>query len=170
MSIAEKLPVRYRLAGRYLEGNEIVGYHLISSNGESLRCKKSDVEKLAERGLIDNCRLIEYNGVNYIKGVGIRISELPVMNLRTSMMDCAEGSRPQLTITKRIVNGNNVEGYVVVDQMGKSYRLSKEKVWQLARQKLISNAMAQLCGKQKILRGIGIELRNLPTIQVVAPR
>lgn len=170
MSIAQSLQVRYKLTGRYMEGTQIIGFHILSSSGESIKCKKADVEKLAERGIIDNCRLIEFNGVNYIKGVGIRISELPVMNLRSGESINDTTGRECLSVTKRIMSGNNVEGYVVVDTNNKQYRLSKEKVWQLARQKLISNVTAQLNGKQKILRGVGIELRELPTVQLLMPR
>ncbi len=170
MALMQTTKKMYKIVGRYMDGVQVIGYQLMDSNGNSIRAKKSDVERLADEGFVENCRVIEYNGVNYIKGVGIRISELPVMNLRTGEIKNSQAgdtdSIAKLVITTRLMRGNSVVGYMVKDASGKQYRLSKEKVWQLAREKAISNAMAQVSGQQKILRGVGIELRDLPAIQI----
>jgi hypothetical protein len=122
---------------------------------------KKDVEKLAGAGLIANCTIVEYEGSNYIRGIGIKISEIPVMNIRnTNNLN----TKSNLMIKCKILSGDRLIGYGVVDIHGKEYKLSKEKIWQLAREKSIVNAAAQVVNNQKRLVGLGIELSKLPIV------
>ena len=161
MSQYNKDSAIYKIVGRYMDGVSIVGYHLIDANGNSDKVSKKDVEKLAGAGLIANCTIVEYEGSNYIRGIGIKISEIPVMNIRnTNNLN----TKSNLMIKCKILSGDRLIGYGVVDIHGKEYKLSKEKIWQLAREKSIVNAAAQVVNNQKRLVGLGIELSKLPIV------
>ena len=130
-----------RLVGRYMHGVDLVGYQITDLNGLSMQVSKAEAEQLALDGFIVNCTLIELEHKRYIKGVGIRISELPVLNTRTgeiknSQIDGAK-TVASLTIVARLKQGQSVVGYIVKDTAGKQYRLSNEKVWELCRNKKI---------------------------------
>lgn len=159
-----------RLVGKYIDGGKIIGYQLVGIDGKIFNIKKEELEKLALNGMVENCTVIQYNGVNYLKGVGMRLSDLPALSMRAGIEKNTglnnAGVNPALEIVARLMSGTRVVGYVVQDIAGKQYKLSKEKVWELAREKIIINAIAQVCNKQKILRGVGMELRQLKCIEV----
>lgn len=169
-AILREASLTYRLVARYMNGPELVGYQITSSVGDSINVKKAVAEQLAAEGLIENCKVIVIDGKTYVKGVGIRISELPVLNMRTGEVRNIQATGVKsvntMVVVARMVASQRVVGYIVKDASGKQYRLSKDKVWELARSKRITNVSAELNGLSKILRGEGIYLNKLPTVNV----
>lgn len=155
----------YKLIGRYMEGIKIIGYQVQSDSGEISKIKKETMEKLAEQGAISNCRIIRDNGKVYVRGVGVRICELPAVNV-TGNSDAANGTNSTIEIISRILDKDEVVGYLVEDSTGRKYRISKEKAWTLSMEGKISNTTAKVSGSNKLISGNGIKLKNLPSMQV----
>lgn len=155
---------RYKITGRYMEGIQIIGYQLLSETGETSKIKKETMEKMAEQGLITNCKVITYNNKVYVRGIGIRISELPILNISDNKSD---GTKSTMEIVGRLLSNTELVGYLVRESTGTEYRISKEKAWLLTMEGTISNAEARISGDNKLILGKGIELRKLPSIQTV---
>lgn len=183
--------ITYNVVGRYMNGSNVTGYHLLGSNGNQLPVTKERLIFLIGRGIIDNMR-IQVNGTEMIiRGKGVNLNNLPVYDeKRSSFRTNSESQRTansavtpkkdinvslmgQLEIKKRIMYRTNCLGYMVVDHSGKERKLSRESVIQLALQKLISNATVQKYSpspdvEKLILRGAGCDLASLPALIVDA--
>lgn len=165
--------IRYTLVGRFMDGVNLVGYQVMDTHGNPSSVAKDRAIGLARSNLINNARLVEDRATNksYLVGVGVKISQLPALNMRTGAaknISQDHGSMTTLAVIARIMSGTKVIGYVVKDAKGQEYNLSQEKVWQLAREKLVSNVVAQMDKRHKILRSAdrNRELRSLPTVAV----
>lgn len=153
----------FKIIGRYMKGTELVGYQLVSSNGEQVKMSKKSVEDLINKGLIPECRLAKYEGKIYVRGV--RASELPVMNINTGIIKDGKLEVIQTyRITHRIIQGGKVIGYQIQDNQGNVHNVTQDKAWQLASKKMLINAAAGFIGKTKVIKGTEIELRRLPYI------
>lgn len=149
----------YKLTGRIMKGTNIIGYEVADNSGRVMRLKREDIIRLAWNGEIENCIAVKCDDTIYLKGKGIRISELPIV-------DNTANNSKVLTLKGRILKGYDLIGYLVTDDNNNEYKVSREKVWQLARMQRICNATAQINGSRKIIRGKGIALRSLPEIIV----
>lgn len=158
--------MNYKLSARVMEGSQIVGYKLLDEEGNETRIKKETVENLAEEGLIVNCTVIEDNGKKYLKGLGISISELPVIDLKQNESSKIASEGKKLRLVKRVLDkGKGLTGYIAESDDNQEYRLSLEETWVLCRKGVILNAKAQLSENTKLLVGIDSELRLLPTVE-----
>lgn len=185
--------VIYKVTGRYMNGQKIIGYHLVGEDGSQAQESKERVIWLIGKGIISNMRI--QNGPNgdvILRGKGINLNNLPVYdpnkdkfrnnassqevantNVSTSKSSVA-GANPmgQFTIKKRIMLKNKCLGYEVQDHTGAITRKKRESVIKLATQKLISNAIVQRYTKEGsstpelILRGVGCDLGKLPMLIV----
>lgn len=182
--------VVYRVTGRYMDGQKVVAYHLVGEDGSQAQESKDRVIWLIEKGLISNMRIqTSTNGEVIIRGKGINLNKLPVFdqtkqqfrddtisqnvaNGKVSVSNTNVSKMGQYTITRRIMKKNRCLGYELRDYSGHTSRKTRNEVIQLAIQKLISNATAHkviIKGTNRteiILRGIGVELRNLPYLIV----
>ena len=185
--------VKYRVTGRYMDGQKLIGYHLVGEDGSQSQESKDRVVYLIEKGVIANLRIqMGINGEVIIRGKGINLNKLPVFDegkqqFRSDSIsqEVANGKvnasgadtqciskMGQYTVVRRIMYKNNCLGYELKDYSGHITRKKRDEVVQLAIQRLISNVAAHKTliretGETKIvLRGIGIELRNLPYIIV----
>lgn len=183
--------ITYRVVGRYMVGKEVTGYHFIGSDGSEISMSRDDTIMMINRNLIDNMRVQpDYNNNNIIiRGKGINLNTLPVYDINkqkfrgnqasnqaaNSNVNVARGvndgrSMAQFTIIKRIMSGTNCIGYVVKDFSGSEKKLSKKQIFELAKNKRISNAVVQRGTTTTngipdlILRGVGCNLRQLPSV------
>lgn len=185
--------VIYRVTGRYMEGQKLIGYHLVGEDGSQAQETKERVIWLIGKGIISNMRVqLGADREIIIRGKGINLNKLPVfdqakqqfrnneisqsaanskVNVNRSQVDSIN-QMGQYTITRRIMYKNQCLGYEVVDYSGRKSRMSKAQINNLAIQKLISNAIAHKTFSSEtgearvVLRGVGIELRNLPYLIV----
>lgn len=180
----------YRVTGRYMNGSNIVAYHLVGEDGSQIVATKERAIYMIGRGKIENMR-IQASGDNIIlRGKGINLNTLPIFDVNKSNFrgnqasqavasnnvapkkESAVNKMGQLEIKKRIMYKTNCLGYVVSDMSGKELKLSRKRVVELASQRLISNAIAQKycpAGTNNvtvIIRGVGCDISKLPIVQV----
>ena len=71
--------VQYQIVGRYMDGKEVTGYHLLSlESGKAGRYTKEQVAFLTGRDQITNCEGQIYKDKLLLRGVGISLDSLPV--------------------------------------------------------------------------------------------
>lgn len=176
---------KYVVTGRYMNGVEVTGYHIVSGLGKNQRkVTREQLILLIGRGEIANCTGEIYKNQVLIRGVnGINIGELPVIDEKTGRlrnMDSVTNVKPksgdmskvlgQVTLTARLMDGRKNIGFEVKNYGGQIGRLSRESVIELAERKLITNAVVQNLNKngknEKLIRGAGVDLRDLPTISI----
>ena len=176
---------KHKVTGRYMHGTTVSGYHIVSNKDNKQRkVTREQFIFLLGRGDIANCRGQLYGNQVIIRGTGgVNIEDLPVFDERTGVIRGSENVsnvRPkdgdmtkvlgQLIITARLMNGRNNIGFEIRNHGGKVARLPRNKVIELASQKMIANAVVQNLTKdgvtKKLLRGAGMSLRDLPAIQV----
>lgn len=158
----------YKATGRYMDGQKLVGYHLVGEDGTQLKEGKERIIYLIGKGLIENMRIQNGTDGLIIRGKGVNLNELPVFDINKGERKRDKDTKfGQYKITKRIMSKNECLGYEVVDYNGKIYKKRRTQILELAEQKLISNATCSRNGdKQYILRGVGCDLSKLPVLIV----
>lgn len=171
----------YQIVGRYMRGAEVTGYHLQSiENGKSKKYTREQVCWLVGRGQVTNCEGQLYQDKVLLRGIGVSLEDLPVQqesgeiqransvhNIRKS--DTGTDVMTKLFITQSITDGRNVVGYVVTNSGGGTANLSRAQVLELAKDGKLGNASFQTSNGKPILRGVGINLNELPSIKVNTP-
>lgn len=189
-----KRGIMYSVTGRYMNGREVVAYHLLGEDGSQAQENKDRVIWLIGRGQIDNLRIqFGENNEAIIRGKGINLNKLPVYDIgkgkfrddsnsqaasngvnitKSTVTDISKMG--QYTIQKRIMSGKYCVGYEVTSYNGKVKRLSRQNVIDLAVQRLISNAEAQKVKDPKtgklvlVLRGKNVDLSKLSSLIVTS--
>lgn len=190
MAITNK---NYSVTGRYMDGQKLIGYHLVGDDGEQLRVNRDRVIFLISKGMVRNMRIqVDKDNNIIIRGKGINLNKLPVFDEGKNQFRCnsisqeaantkvhnksVKGIEPssmgQYKIIKRIMYKNKCLGYELKDFSGRVTRKKRDNVIELAIQRLISNAVAQKYTKegetvpQLILRGVDCDLGKLPILIV----
>lgn len=185
--------VIYRVTGRYMDGQKIIGYHLVGEDGSQAQETRDRVIWLIGKGVITNMRVqIGAEGEAILRGKGINLNNLPVYDPNKDKYRNTEKSQQvahssvsvkkssvadaspmgQYTITHRIMLKNKCLGYQLIDYSGTVTRKKREDVIKLAIQRLISNAVVQRYTRPEtnkpelILRGVNCELSKLPILVV----
>lgn len=182
--------VIYRVVGRYMAGSTVTSYHLVGSDGSQVHVTKDRLVYMIVKGLVENMRVQASGSEMILRGKGINLNKLPIYDEKKQEFRGNEASQGaastnvapkrgsgvnpmgQLKITKRILYKTSCLGYMVVDFSGKEMKLSREKVIDLARERLISNATVQRYNEpgvskpKLILRGAGCDLTELPVLIV----
>lgn len=184
----------YNVTGRYMDGQKLLAYHLVGDDGSQACETKERVIYLIGKGIIANMRIQSgTNGNVIIRGKGVNLNTLPVFDngknqfRSDGLSQAAENTQVPITksaipninqmgqyrIIKRIMHKNRCLGYEVQDYSNSIKRFSREKVMELAIQKLVNNAVANKVtskdenGQTKInvvLRGVGCDLNRLPIL------
>lgn len=167
----------YQIVGRYMDGKEVVAYHLLSlDTGKKGRYTKEQVYYLVGRGQITNCDGQLYQDKVLLRGKGMSLEDLPVVQVngdlsrteaigRVKRGTSAEEALNQVMIVGKIVDGRRTLGYVVRNAGGGEKRLKRDDVLQLARDGKIGNARAQYYNGQLILKGVNCDLSQLPQVK-----
>lgn len=174
----------YNVTGRYMNGKECTGYHLVDANGTSYIVNRDKAILLISRGQIENMR-VQYSGDDVIiRGKGINLNTLPVFDANKDKFRAnapQQGTTPKTTqhnpmsqfkIVKRLMYKNSVFGYIIQDATGREARISKAKANELASIGKILNAEATKYTPKGstesvvVLRGVGCELNKLPVVVV----
>lgn len=178
---------QYVVTGRYMRGKEATGYHIMTSkNDKQKRVTREQFIYMLGQGSIINCTGQVYGEQVIIRGTnGVNISELPIYDDNSGKIRNLEyitQVKPtggdmeqvlsQVTLVGRLMCGRENIGFEVRNHGGRIIRLPRQQVIQLAENKLITNAVVQNLNKDgvrtKVIRGVGIELRDLPRIKVNA--
>ena len=122
----------YRVLGKYVNGLEITGFGVVDANGDVLKVKPEDFTNLVKKGLVQGFKCIEVDGENYVVPKGLLMSQIQILN------------SAQYNLKSSILNdADQVIGYEVISEDGNVLKLSKGKVWELAFEGVIKNAIAQ---------------------------
>lgn len=152
------LSSQYKIISREIKGIETVGVVIENDDGNTKNISMDDAIKLARSDKISNAHAIldTVNG-KYILCVDCGIDKL-------ENIDRTRGIKLSL-VSRLISSDNKCIGYKAQDGKGKVYKLSIEKVWELAEQGSINNIEARINNNSKIL--VSAEegyLANLPII------
>lgn len=185
--------VMYSVTGRYVDGNKVLGYHLVGDDGSQSRETRERIIWLIGKGIISNMRTqVDEDGNILIRGKGVNLNTLPKFDVAkqkysnsnisqevaNSKVDISKSTvdnidkMGQYKILRRIMYKNNCLGYEVQDYSGKITKMKRDNVINFAMQKLICNAEARKyidsgSNTPKItLRGVGCELSKLPFLIV----
>lgn len=165
---------QYQIVGRYMEGKEVVAYHLQSMDtGKSGRFTKEQVCYLVGRDQITNCEGSIYQDKVLLRGKGMSLNDLPIQQTDGSLRNTdivgkvrrgasAGDVMTQYTIVGTIKSGRNTVGYVVQNAGGGNAKLSRADVLKLASQGKIGNARVQKYQNKVILRGVNCNFDELP--------
>lgn len=167
----------YQIVGRYMDGKEVVAYHLQSlETGKAGRYTREQVAYLVGRGQVTNCEAQIYQDKLLLRGKGISLEELPVQQengclSRTGNLGKirrgtnTDDALTQLLIVASIVKGRNVLGYVIQNAGGGQTRVDRMKLLELARDGRIGNARVQMYKGAPILKGVNCDISQLPKIE-----
>lgn len=172
--------IEYQIVGRYMTGSDVTGYHLQSiDTGKSGQFTRDQVCFLVGRGQITNCTAQLYNDKVLLRGNGIKLDDLPIIRedgeLRnsdglgkirkgTSAVEAVE----MFNIVGTIKAGNSVIGYVIQNAGGGIKRIKRPQLLQLADAGKIGNARVQNNNGEMMLRGVGVNIDELPSENVSA--
>ena len=170
----------YQIVGRYMDGSEVTGYHLMDiSTGKNRRYSREQLAFLVGKGQVTNCSGQIYQDKLLLRGVGMSLDDLPVHQegkgmTRTDSVGkirrgtTAADAMTQLMIVGLIKNGRETVGYVVQNSGGATKRAKRSDVIQLASDGRIGNARVQNYNGRVLLRGVGVNLDELPVENIGA--
>lgn len=168
--------IQYSIVGRYMNGTEVTGYHLQSiETGKAGKFTREQVIFLVGRGQVTNCQAQLYQDKVILRGVGISLDELPVKQESGELQRTGnigkvrkgtqvEDAMTQFLIVGSIVNGRSTIGYVIRNSGGQTKKIDRETALNLAKNNRLGNARVQEYNGKIILRGVGTNLSDLPTI------
>ena len=173
--------IEYTIVGRYMDGNEVTGYHLQSLEaGKAGRYTREQICYLVGRGQISNCSGQIYKDKVILRGEGCNLDDLPVQQENGALKKTDSVGRvkkgttgadamQQLMLVGCIVQGKNTIGYEVRNAGGAVKNFKREQVLQLAKDGKIGNARVQVYSGKDLLRGVGCNLNELPVKRVDPP-
>lgn len=133
---------QYTITKKMIKGIEINGFIVESDNGEEQKLSYKDVITLAKGGSVTNAEVIRYN-------------EHMILCITNGMTNIPENEVDESSIfdivSKIIDDSDKVVGYNIVDNKGKSYKVSSKKVWELAISGRARNISAKIYKNKKVL-------------------
>ena len=151
---------KYKVVGKEFNGIEIGSMLIENEEGKRKKIPMADVVKLARGGKLSNAQSL----FNYINGDYVIYFDDTLLNMET--MDRSAGIH--LALTARIMQDDNCIGYKALDDKSKTYKLSIEKVWELAERGSINGITAKINGDKKVLVSTGdVKLKDLPVVNSV---
>lgn len=180
--MAEEVKVSYSIVGRYMNGKEVTGYQIQSTKGESKRVTREQLCLLVGRGDITNCTGQVYKKKVILKGKGININDLPIVDEKNSKVKNTDkigaikkgtsntDAVNQLMIVRKLVSGGKPVGYVLRNAGGAERKVKRDEVVTLAKDGKIGNARVQMYNGKVLLRGKNLNLNTLPEEEMEAPK
>lgn len=160
-----------------MDGTSVTGYQMQSiETGKSGKFTREQAAFLVGRGQVTNCDASIYQDKVIFKGIGVSLESLPIIrDGKVSNTDrighvrrdvTPEQAVNQLMISGVIVSGRNTVGYVIRNAGGQEKKIKREDCLKLASQNRLGNARIQNYNGKVILRGVGVNLNELPVINV----
>lgn len=149
---------KYKVVAKEFNGIEVSSMIIENEDGKRKKILKQDIIKLARGGKLSNAQsLFDYVNSEYIVAF-----DDTLLNIET--IDRSNGIH--LNLSARLIKDDKCIGYKAVDDKGKSYKLSIEKIWELAEKGSVNNIKAKINGKHKVLVSYGdTQLKDLPIIK-----
>ena len=171
--------IQYQVVARYMDGNEVTGYHLQSINSDkSKRYTKEQTLLIAAKGQITNAVAIITNTGATLSGKnGIKIANLPVVQeqdgkaVLTNSDSLGKVNRNlsieeainMFRLTYVIKDGKKKVGYTIQNSGGAEKDITRAETIELAKQNKLGNAFINMCKGVALLRGKGgFKLDDLP--------
>lgn len=151
----------YIVTGRYMDGNKVIGYHLVGDNGSEVRESRERIIRLISMGLVRNMRLQDGpNGTLIIRGKGVNLNELPVYDPNKNKLRNIENkvniqnNIRKYNIVKKIYTiDNKLLGYVIKDTTyGDNKVVRAQNIVDMINRGIIENAVLSQVGNKKIVR------------------
>lgn len=160
----------YKITARFMKGTEVIGYSLTDNLGNNYNISKEETHKLALEERIINVKAQEWEGKIILKGVGEKLNELPVIDTEKGTVRKPRNRNKRQMIRTRIVarifKGKSVVGYLLQDEIGNEFPVRREEAMVLAKEGRVENARVQKNRGDTIIRGVGCDLAQLPTIKI----
>lgn len=171
----------YQIVGRYMNGKEVTAYHLQSiETGKAGRYSREQVAYLVGRDQVTNCVGQIYQDKLLLRGKGMSLEDLPVQQedgtlKRTDNIGkirkgtSAANAMEQWMIVGTLKAGRNTVGYVVQNAGCGIKKVKRQQVIELAKVGKIGNARVQTYQGKELLRGVGVNLDELPSENINSP-
>lgn len=168
---------KYQIVGRYMDGKEVVAYHLQSlETGKAGRYTREQVCYLVGRDQVTNCSGQIYQDKVLLRGVNCSLDDLPVQYEngviknadrmgKVRRNETIDQTMEKVMIVGNIRNGRNTIGYLIRNAGGAQREISREQLMKLAEQGRIGNARVQNYNGNKLLRGVNCDLNQLPSVE-----
>lgn len=145
---------KYTIVEKEFTGLEISGFVIQNEEGKRKLLNKQDTIKLARSDKLSNARaLLDTTSGEYI------------LKTDDSLLDIDntdKGKALKIVLLARLMDNNRCIGYKAKDNKGKLYKLSIEKVWQLAEQGSIEGVQGKISGTSKLI--LSTEEFNINTL------
>lgn len=168
----------YQIVGRYMDGKEVTAYHLQSiETGKAGRYSREQVAYLVGRDQITNCVGQIYQDKLLLRGKGMSLDDLPVQQENGALKrtdnigkvrrgTSAADAMEQWMIVGTVKSGKNTVGYVVQNAGCGIKKIKRQQVIELAKAGKIGNARVQNYNGNILLRGVNVNLDELPSEQI----
>lgn len=150
---------KYRIIQKDYTGIEITGVVIQNKDKQTKLIPMDDAIKLARSDKLSNATaVLDTNSGDYILDI-----EGGLQSLENT--DSSKGV--QLELKARLIENNKCIGYKATNNKGKTYRLTIDKVWNLAEQGSIVGVSGRIInGSRVLLSNKDFRLRNLPEMQL----
>ena len=134
---------QYTIIAKKLHGINIQGFLIEDDEHNEKVISYDECAKLARIDKISNAKMIlDVTNGEYILSVDGGYTGLETLH-----------SEYKYKASGRLIKNNKCVGYTLVDNSGKSYKISINKVWELASNNEIENLKGVIINKHKILKG-----------------
>ena len=145
--------MKYTIVGRYIQDLEVIGYYIRDNNTSKEKLLKTqDVIKLAKLNKV-NAELLECDGKEYL----YITDDKDIKNIFES--------KNKMTLMYKFVDiQGNIVGYSCKGENNRNFRFTPDKLWEVAYNGMITNVTAIVCNGQKAIKGKGINLNDIASL------
>lgn len=149
------MKVYYRVIGRYVNGNTVIGYVFSGSDGSKHSFNKDKTIYLIGKGLVENMRIQSADdGSVIIRGKGTNLNNLPVVDAREL--------KARLKVIGKVTDGNKITAYDFLDINGKRKTLGLTDTVKACKNGIVNNLDIRRDDKGYRINGIGFDVKELP--------
>lgn len=174
--------INYQIVGRQMDGKEVTGYYIESiENNKRAFMTKEQICYLIGRDQITNCTAQLVADDVLLRGKGMSLNDLPIISTDGQLRNTdnlgkvrkgasAEDALNQYLIIGKLTSGRKTVGYMIQNAGCGTKRVSRTDILKLARAGKIGNARVQNYNGSELLRGVGINLDELPAEEIGVKR
>lgn len=161
MVVVANMNINYIVTGRYMDGNKVIGYHLVGDDGTEIRESRERIIRLISKGLVKNMRLQDGpKGTLIIRGKGVNLNELPVYDPnKNKLRNIQNKVNIQNNIRKYVIKSkiyslnNKLIGYVIQDtDYGDNKIIKAQAIIGMINRGIITNATIHIINGKSVVR------------------